>query len=414
MDWFSSMLSFLNAGVNTYNTLANYHNQQAMDEYNQALLQNNTMQGYQAQLINAINSYAEVMNQEATLTGAVRSNRLQIKQTNANISAYNQTQARMQSQFDYGLASIKNQGRGQYNALMAAYGNSSVANSARGQSRGSASLIEKMAKSAVIEYAGADMKLDAEGGFYGYALTDYFLDSLASHNEIQANKAIQEESFDIYYETLKKNMDNIERAKQIKDESIEMMQNAYDKLYAEYESKMSGAKAEYDAALNNYKAALEAHKNDSRDFTNTLDLSEAWEAYEKAYNEYSSANKNSPLAGIESITFLDEINAKPFETQYGDTDSVFNALKEENENIPQFTIPDTVLGLEIPEGSLGQEIIENVAYGMAAVGDFVSDAVENIGNGINTAIDAVGGFFADVGEGIANAAKDIWGWIKSW
>ena len=331
MEWLASLASLLNligSGVGTWSSWKQNASQAELDALSAAQLQENTLQSYQAMFINAFGSLSDAEAQANGLRGTIRGNRLQLKQTGANISAYNQAQARMQSQFDYGLASMKAQGKAQFNALLAAYGNSSVANAARGQGSGSASLIEKMAKSSVAEYVGSDMKLDANGGLYGYSLTDYFLDSLASHKEMQGNKEIEEESFDIYYETLQQNMTNLEQAEQNKDIAVGIMKDAYGKMAGFYGEELDAAQKAYQAEYDRVVGLMQAWDSSNASYEDAQALLNSWEKLKSLYASYEELQlkQDEAMAPFNQEWLKEYLGDDLYQSSWGDTGDLFNDL----------------------------------------------------------------------------------------
>lgn len=278
---FAATISGISAALSGGVAVSNYISQSQMDEINKLLAQEGTLQGFQGQFLNSYATYADALAQVKNLEGTIRGNKLQLKQTSANISAFNQLQSRLQTQFDYGLASLRSQGKAQISNLLAAYHNSSVKSAARGQSGGSAALIEQMARASVVEYAGEDMKLDANGGLYGYALSDYFLDALATHQETQANKEIQQESWSGYYEALKQNMDNLDMATQNSEAAKSTMVDAYMKMAGFYSEDISSAKQAYSDELEIFNALVGAEEQDYQAILNSWDkLQGLYTAYE--------------------------------------------------------------------------------------------------------------------------------------
>lgn len=302
---FSAILSGIGAATSAGVAVSNYLSQSQMDEINKLLAQEGQLQGAQGQFLNSYATYADAMAQVSNLQGTIRGNQLQLKQTSANISAFNQLQSRLQTQFDYGLASLRSQGKAQISNLLASYHNSSVKSAARGQTGGSAALIEQMARASVVEYAGEDMKLDANGGLYGYALSDYFLDALATHKETQGNKEIQQESWGSYYETLKKNMDNLDMAQQNSEAAKATMKDAYLKMAGFYGEDISGAKQAYGDELAIFQALIGAEE---KDYQAILD---SWDKLQGLYTTYEDVQKKQDEAMAPfNLEFLNEIVGK--------------------------------------------------------------------------------------------------------
>ena len=322
---FSAILSGIGAATSAGVAVSNYLSQSQMDEINKLLAQEGQLQGAQGQFLNSYATYADALAQVKNLEGTIRGNKLQLKQTSANISAFNQLQSRLQTQFDYGLASLRSQGKAQISNLLAAYHNSSVKSAARGQSGGSAALIEQMARASVVEYAGEDMKLDANGGLYGYALSDYFLDALATHQETQANKEIQQESWGSYYETLKKNMDNLDMAQQNSEAAKATMRDAYLKMAGFYSEDISSAKQAYSDELEIFNALVGAEEQDYQAILNSWDkLQGLYTAYEDVQLKQDEAM--SPFTQEWLLELVGSENV--YSSTWGTTGDEYKALED--------------------------------------------------------------------------------------
>lgn len=331
MGWVNSLLNLIAAGVGAWSSWKQNASQAELDALSAAQMEENTLQSYQAMFINAFGSLSDAEAQASGLQGTIRSNRLQLKQTGANISAYNQAQSRLQTQFNYGLAAMKSQGRAQLNNLMAAYGNSSVASAARGHSGGSSALIEQMAKASVVEYVGADMRLDAQGGLYGYSLADYFLDSLASHKEIQGNKEIQEESFDIYYETMKQNMENLEKAEQNKGTAIEIMKDAYNKMAGFYGEDLDAAARAYQAEYDRVLGLMNAYDSNAASYEEAQDLLASWDSLKGLYSSYEDLQRkqDEAMAPFEAEWLQEYLGDASYQSNWGNTGDLFNTMAQQ-------------------------------------------------------------------------------------
>lgn len=302
---FSAILSGIGAATSAGVAVSNYLSQSQMDEVNKLLAQEGRLQGAQGQFINAYGTYADAMAQANNLYHTVEGNKLQLKQTSANISAFNQLQSRLQTQFDYGLASLRSQGKAQINNLLASYHNSSVKSAARGQVGGSAALIEQMARASVVEYAGEDMKLDTNGGLYGYALSDYFLDALATHKEYQDNKQIQQDSWNDYYQTLLKNMKSYDVANQNVKAAEDTMTQAYKKMAGFYSKDIASAKTAYTEELKIFQALIGAEEQDY------MGILESWTKLEGLYESYKDVQlKQDEAMAPFNLEFLNEIVGK--------------------------------------------------------------------------------------------------------
>lgn len=305
MSVIAAIISGISAAVSGGVAISNFVSQSQMDEVNKLLAQEGRLQGAQGQFINAYGTYADAMAQANNLYHTVEGNKLQLKQTSANISAFNQLQSRLQTQFDYGLASLRSQGKAQISNLLASYHNSSVKSAARGQTGGSAALIEQMARASVVEYAGEDMKLDANGGLYGYALSDYFLDALATHKEYQDNKQIQQDSWNSYYQTLLKNMKSYDVANQNIKAAEDTMTQAYKKMAGFYSKDIASAKTAYTEELKIFQALIGAEEQDY------MGILESWTKLEGLYESYKDVQlKQDEAMAPFNLEFLNEIVGK--------------------------------------------------------------------------------------------------------
>lgn len=260
----------------------NYLTQSQITELEKLMQEQNSVEGLQANFVNSYGTLSDAIYQKNSLGLEVKNSRLALMQAGANISAYDQTLARFDSQYASGLRELQVAGRNQFYQLMQNYAGVGVSNAARGQRGGSSSLIAQMAKNQVIELAGSDMKLDAEGGTYGYSLTDYFLDQLASQKELQANRDITAESWDIYHDTLMKNMENYDQASKLQDTAKNNMRDAFEKLYNYYGSDIQNSLDSYNKELEAYNKAMDAWLGGDHSYSTANTL----------YNSYTNMNRN--------------------------------------------------------------------------------------------------------------------------
>ncbi len=289
MDPFTAVISLIGAGVGLFSSASNASYNAQLQQLNAQEAEMNAVEKLQLNFINNFSTYSDATYQKNTLGLQVKNNRLQLKQTNSNISAYDQALSRYDTQYAAGLKNLQSQGRSQYYTLMEQFGGINVSNAARGQNggSGSASLIAQMAKNQVIDYAGEDMKLDANGGTYGYSLTDYFLDQLADLNESKGNRQIQTESWDVYHDTLIQNMDNYDTSKKLQETSLENMRKAFDTLYNYYGEDISSSYDSYQKSLEEYNTALDAWLNGNDSYGTAEKLQNSYDSLKKSYDAYS-------------------------------------------------------------------------------------------------------------------------------
>lgn len=283
------IISTIQAGVGLFSSASNAAYSAQLQELNSQQAEMSAVEKLQLNFINNFSTYSDASYQKNTLGLQIKNNRLQLKQTNANIGAYDQALSRYDTQYAAGLRNLQSQGRSQYYSLMEQYGGVNVSNAARGQGggSGSASLIAQMAKNQVIDYVGEDMKLDANGGTYGYSLTDYFLDQLADLNESKGNREIQTESWDVYHDTLIQNMDNYDTSSKLQDTSLENMRKAFDNLYSYYGDDISSNYDTYQKSLDEYNAALEAWLGGDDSYSNAERLQNSYNSLKTSYDAYS-------------------------------------------------------------------------------------------------------------------------------
>ena len=156
--------------------------------------------------MNAYNSayetYQNAQNQVNQLEAQVTETELAIDQTEANISAFDQTLVRWQSQYDQQLQSLQMEGEASYNELMSNWQGAELVNATRGQTGGSAELVAQSQMAQVERLAGSDLRLDENGGTYGTALNEFKLDMLAGRTELVGNLNISREALTKYQQTL--------------------------------------------------------------------------------------------------------------------------------------------------------------------------------------------------------------------
>ncbi len=283
------VISVVGAGVGLFSSASNAALSAQLQELNAQEAEMNAVEKLQLNFVNNFSTYSDATYQKNTLGLQVKNNRLQLKQTGSNISAYDQALSRYDTQYAAGLKNLQSQGRSQYYSLMEQFGGVNVANAARGQmgGSGSASLIAQMAKNQVIDYVGEDMKLDANGGTYGYSLTDYFLDQLADLNESKGNRDIQAQSWDVYHDTLIQNMENYDTSKKLQETSLDNMRKAFDTLYSYYGDDITSSYDSYQKSLEEYNTALDAWLNGNDSYGNAETLRNSYNSLKQNYDAYA-------------------------------------------------------------------------------------------------------------------------------
>lgn len=282
-----AVISLISSGVGLFSSWKNSLTQQQISELQRLQQEQGTVEGLQANFINNYGTLSDAIYQKNSLGLEVRNSRLALRQAGANIDAYDQSLARFDSQYASGLMQLQAEGRNQFYQLMENYSGVGVANAAKGQRGGSASLIAQMAKSQVIQLAGSDMKLDANGGTYGYSLTDFFLDQLASQRELQQNRTIQEESWDIYHDTLMKDMENYDQASKLEETAKANMRTAFDNLYSYYGKDIQGNIDSYNKDLESYNNAMEAWLGGDRSYEIASTIYSSYTGMQKSYDAYA-------------------------------------------------------------------------------------------------------------------------------
>lgn len=152
----------------------------------------------------AIQNYYDALDAYEQIENAKTNTELTILQNEANISAFDQTLARWQTQYESNLSSLEQQASSVYTELMNNWQGIELAQAAKGQTGGSGALVAQQAKNQIINLVGSDLKLDAEGGSYGTALSEFKLDSIAGRNELIQNKMILQQGQSIYSDALEK------------------------------------------------------------------------------------------------------------------------------------------------------------------------------------------------------------------
>lgn len=167
---------------------------------------------YQDQYISAKQNYdANYTNYENALIG--------LKQSEANINAYDQALMRWQDQYDIGLGQIQRQGEADYRTVMGNFSDQAYVNAMTGQTGGTADLLAQQRRDQVVSLVGSDLRLDDNGGIYGTQLREFDRDSNAEFEELVQNRQIQLEARNKsqretakYGEALKESKDDLEEA----------------------------------------------------------------------------------------------------------------------------------------------------------------------------------------------------------
>ena len=162
---------------------------------NLASQQNEQRRQFDTAYISALSTYNQLENQ-ILQTG------LAIDQTEANISAFDQALTRWQSEFDLSLEAFQQEGEAAYNELYQNWQGTELVMAASGRVGGSAALVAAQREAQLEAFAGADLKLNADGGTYGASLGSFYLDAFAGLTELQENRAIAVDSLGIYEDSL--------------------------------------------------------------------------------------------------------------------------------------------------------------------------------------------------------------------
>ena len=158
----------------------------------------NQRKKYKAAYDEAYTAYQNAQNTVNQLEAQVTETELAIDQTEANISAFDQTLVRWQSQYDQQLQSLQLEGEASYNELMSNWQGAELVNATRGQTGGSAELVAQSQMAQVERLAGSDLRLDDNGGMFGTAMNEFRLDMLAGRTELVGNLNISREALTKY------------------------------------------------------------------------------------------------------------------------------------------------------------------------------------------------------------------------
>lgn len=160
--------------------------------------QNQYMEAYN----NAYSNYVNAQQLVNSINANISSTEADIMQTEANISSFDQTLVRWQSQYDQQLQSLQMEGESAYTQLMQNWQGVELVNATRGQTGGSAALVAQSQLDQVERLAGADLRLDENGGTYGTYLNEFKLDMLAGRTELVGNMNIQQQALAKYQSAL--------------------------------------------------------------------------------------------------------------------------------------------------------------------------------------------------------------------
>ena len=159
-------------------------------------------QEYTAAYENAYQNYLNAQQWATSLEGQIADTEVSILQTEANISSFDQTLVRWQSQYDQQRTQLQMQGESAYSELMQNWQGAELVNATRGQTGGSADLVAMSQEMQVERLAGSDLKLDQNGGLFGTALDEFRQDMLAGRTELVGNMNIQRQALDRYNSAL--------------------------------------------------------------------------------------------------------------------------------------------------------------------------------------------------------------------
>ena len=159
-------------------------------------------QEYTAAYESSYQNYLNAQQWATSLEGQIADTEVNIMQTEANISSFDQTLVRWQSQYDTQRQQLQMEGEANYSQLMANWQGAELVNAARGQIGGSAALVAQSQELQLERFAGSDLRLDENGGIFGNALNEFRLDMLAGRNELVGNMNIQKEALGKYNSAL--------------------------------------------------------------------------------------------------------------------------------------------------------------------------------------------------------------------
>lgn len=190
--------------------------QQLAAQREQMRLQNQQM--YINAYNSAYNNYLNSMTLESTLQGQISDTEIAIDQSEANISAFDQSLVRWQSQYDIQRNQLQMEAESNYSQLMQNWQGAELVNATRGQTGGSAALVAQSQLDQVERLAGSDLRLDDNGGLFGTSLREFRLDMLAGRTELVGNMKIEQSALNKYnsaLETYKSQLSTTQQA--IKD-----------------------------------------------------------------------------------------------------------------------------------------------------------------------------------------------------
>lgn len=214
--------------------------QKANDETR--VLRTNEM--YQDQYVSAKQNYdANYVNYDNALIG--------LKQSEANIDAYDQALMRWNDQYDIGLGQIQRQGEADYRTVMGNYAGQAYVNAMTGQSGGTADVLAKQQRDQVVSLVGNDLRLDSEGGTYGTQLREYDLDTKAQFEELVQNREIELMALDKNRSETAKYGEELKESKEDLEEAAKQYYQHGDEKYDKY---MQQARADVIEDVPEYKA----------------------------------------------------------------------------------------------------------------------------------------------------------------
>ncbi len=98
---------------------------------------------------------------------------LDITQSQANLSAFDQSLVRWQDQLDIQTQAQDTAYGGQYQSVLQNWQGTELVNAAKGQTGGSAQLVAEQSKQKVVDLVGSDLQLDLTGGTFGQSMQEF-------------------------------------------------------------------------------------------------------------------------------------------------------------------------------------------------------------------------------------------------
>lgn len=203
---YGASLALTGAGISGFVTSSAEKDAQQAQEEQMAAQQAQQQIIYEQQYINSYNSaynnYLSAQSLAQSIQANISNAETDILQTQANISSFDQSLVRWQSQYDQQRLQIQSAGESAYSQLMQNWQGAELINATRGQTGGSASLVAQSQLQQVERLTGADLKLDSNGGTFGTYLNEFRLDMLAGRSELVGNMNIQKQALQKYNSVL--------------------------------------------------------------------------------------------------------------------------------------------------------------------------------------------------------------------